>query len=66
VEIARGAGECGGSVDLYRLAGLSNVGGKSKKLALTACVRKMLVTLNAMVRANQPWQISDLSIPITT
>jgi transposase len=40
--------------------------GKSKKLALTACVRKMLVILNAMVRANQPWQTPDLSIPITT
>ncbi|BCU11141.1 hypothetical protein MAN88_17050 [Microcystis aeruginosa] len=30
--------------------------GKSKKLALTACVRKILVILNAMVRPNQPWQ----------
>jgi transposase len=36
--------------------------GKSKKLALTACVRKMLVILNAMVRANQPWQNDKLSI----
>jgi len=40
--------------------------GKSKKLALTACVRKMLVILNAMVRANQPWQTPDLSTSITT
>jgi transposase len=40
--------------------------GKSKKLALTACVRKMLVILNAMVRANQPWKTPDLSIAITT
>jgi transposase len=40
--------------------------GKSKKLALTACVRKMLVILNAMVRANQPWQVPDLSTSITT
>ncbi|MDZ8240562.1 MAG: transposase [Nostoc sp. ChiQUE01a] len=32
--------------------------GKSKKLALTACVHKMLVILNAMVRDNLPWQIS--------
>ena len=31
--------------------------GKSKKLALTACVRKILVILNAMVRHNQPWQV---------
>jgi transposase len=36
--------------------------GKSKKLALTACVRKMLVILNAMVRANQPWKSPDLSL----
>jgi transposase len=40
--------------------------GKSKKLALTACVRKMLVILNAMVRANQPWKFTDVLIPITT
>lgn len=33
--------------------------GKSKKLALTACVHKMLVILNAMVRDNLPWCISD-------
>jgi transposase len=29
--------------------------GKSKKVAITACVRKMLVILNAMVRDNKPW-----------
>jgi transposase len=40
--------------------------GKSKKLALTACVRKILVILNAMVRANQPWKVTDVLIPITT
>lgn len=40
--------------------------GKSKKLALTACVRKMLVILNAMVRSNQPWQTSDLTTSTTT
>jgi transposase len=40
--------------------------GKSKKLALTACVRKMLVILNAMVRANQPWKVADVLISITT
>jgi len=38
--------------------------GKSKKLALTACVHKMLVILNAMVRDNLPWQISDNFKPI--
>ena len=30
--------------------------GKEKKVALTACMRKLLVILNAMVRANQPWR----------
>ena len=33
--------------------------GKSKKLALTACVHKMLVILNAMVRNKQPWSPPD-------
>ena len=40
--------------------------GKSKKLALTACVRKMLVILNAMVRSNQPWQVPDSLTSTTT
>ena len=30
--------------------------GKEKKVALTACMRKLLVILNAMVRANQPFE----------
>jgi transposase len=34
--------------------------GKDKKLALTACMRKLLVMLNAMMRDNQPWN-PDLS-----
>lgn len=29
--------------------------GKSKQLALTACMRKLLVILNAMVKSNSPW-----------
>jgi transposase len=29
--------------------------GKPPKVALTACMRKLLVILNAMVRANTPW-----------
>ena len=33
--------------------------GKAKKLALTACVHKILVILNAMVRFHQPWQQQD-------
>ena len=32
--------------------------GKPKKLALTACMHKLLTILNAMVRTGQPWQIS--------
>ncbi len=38
--------------------------GKPKKLALTACVRKMLVILNAMVRDNQPWSVPEILQPI--
>lgn len=38
--------------------------GKAKKLALTACVRKILVILNAMVRSHQPWQQQDDLQPI--
>ena len=30
--------------------------GKPKKVALTACMRKLLVILNAIVRTNTPWQ----------
>lgn len=32
--------------------------GKPKKVALVACMRKLLVTLNAMVRQNQAWRPS--------
>ncbi len=32
--------------------------GKEKKVALTACMRKLLVILNAMLRTNQAWRIS--------
>lgn len=38
--------------------------GKSKKLALTACVHKMLVILNAMVRDNLPWRVTDDLAPV--
>lgn len=34
--------------------------GKPKKVALTACMRKLLVILNAMVRDNQPWSADTL------
>jgi len=30
--------------------------GKPKKVALTACMRKLLVTLNAMARTGSPWE----------
>jgi transposase len=30
--------------------------GKTPKVALVACMRKLLVILNAMVRTGQPWQ----------
>ena len=29
--------------------------GKMKKVALTACMRKLLIILNAMVKHNCPW-----------
>lgn len=35
--------------------------GKEKKVALTACMRKLLVILNAMVRDGKPWQIQTMS-----
>lgn len=31
------------------------VAGKPKQLALVACMRKLLTSLNAMVRTNTPW-----------
>jgi transposase len=30
--------------------------GKTKKVALTACMRKLLTILNAMVKSQTPWQ----------
>jgi transposase len=35
--------------------------GKDKKLALVACMRKLLIMLNAMLRDNQVWQPVDTS-----
>jgi len=32
--------------------------GKNKKVALTACMRKMMTILNTMVRNNQEWQMN--------
>jgi transposase len=33
--------------------------GKHKKVALTACMRKMITVLNAMLRDGQPWSLSN-------
>ena len=30
--------------------------GKAKKVALTACLRKLLTILNAILRTRRPWQ----------
>jgi len=32
--------------------------GKAKKLALTACMRKLLTILNAMVKSRTPWRVA--------
>lgn len=37
--------------------------GKLKKVALTACMRKFLTILNAMMRDNKPFQIQSARIP---
>ena len=36
--------------------------GKPKKVALTACMRKLVTILNAMVRSQSSWQITDLTL----
>jgi transposase len=33
--------------------------GKAKKVALTACMRKLLTILNAMVRHHKPWHVQE-------
>jgi hypothetical protein len=38
-------------------------GGKHAKLALTACMRKLLVILNAMMRTKTHWQFPALTTP---
>jgi len=37
--------------------------GKPKKLALTACMRKLVLILNAMVKNNQPWNQFVTQVP---
>ena len=36
--------------------------GKAKKVALTACMHKLLTTMNAMVRDLKPWQPQEVAI----
>lgn len=40
--------------------------GKPKKLALVACMRKLLTILNVMVRTAQPWAIQSAAEALTT
>ena len=37
--------------------------GKPKKLALTACMRKLVLIINAMVKNNQPWNQFHTQVP---
>jgi transposase len=37
--------------------------GNVKKVALTACMRKFLTILNAMLKHRTPWQAQELTIP---
>ena len=32
--------------------------GKAKKLAWTACMRKLLIVLNARLKSGAPWQVA--------
>jgi transposase len=36
--------------------------GKAKKGALTACMRKLLTILHAMVQPQQPWHMQEVPI----
>jgi len=36
--------------------------GKAKKLALVACMRKLLITLNAILRKATPWNPNHLDL----
>ena len=39
--------------------------GKLKKVAIVACMRKLLICLNAMVKANEPWDDSKVTARFT-
>ena len=34
--------------------------GKTAKVALTACMRKLLTILNAMLKHHTPWQVQEV------
>jgi transposase len=34
--------------------------GKAKQVALTACMRKLLTSLNAMVKHQKPWHVQEV------
>jgi transposase len=34
--------------------------GKAKKVALTACMRKLVIILNAMVKHRTPWRVETV------
>ena len=36
--------------------------GKPKKLALVACMRKLLTMLNTIVRTNTPWREPEIAV----
>ena len=44
--------------DIKRFYARLLAAGKHKKVALTACIRKIVTALNAMLRDNQPWRSS--------
>jgi transposase len=36
--------------------------GKAKKVALTACMRKLVIILNAMLKHRTPWQQAEMTL----
>jgi len=36
--------------------------GKPKKVAIVACMRKLLVTINAMIKADTPWNPKTVAV----
>ena len=40
---------------MLKRAEIQGAAGKAPKVALTACLRKLLVVLNALLKKGQPW-----------